>query len=189
MERDGSSIPPATNGRIFAGSVPPPGDRIAPGPGQESVWDYPRPPRVEPVPERIWVVVDGVAIADSTQALRVLETAGPPVYYVPPADVRMDLLAQTSHRSVCEFKGEASYSPRLLRVGRGRGLGRPRACDAAAGAVLRGLGYVADRRPIQGRTGQLRLVGPRIPREIDRRVTGRFRCIAIPRSYGGRKRG
>ena len=189
MERDGSSIPPATNGRIFAGSVPPPGDRIAPGPGQESVWDYPRPPRVEPVPERIWVVVDGVAIADSTQALRVLETAGPPVYYVPPADVRMDLLAQTSHRSVCEFKGEASYSPRLLRVGRGRGLGRPRACDAAAGAVLRGLGYVADRRPIQGRTGQLRLVGPPIPREIDRRGTGRLRCIAIPRSYGGRKRG
>jgi len=109
MERDGSSIPPATNGRIFAGSVPPPGDRIAPGPGQESVWDYPRPPRVEPVPERIRVVVDGFAIADSTQALRVLETAGPPVYYVPPADVRMDLLAQTSHRSVCEFKGEASY--------------------------------------------------------------------------------
>jgi len=58
----------------------PPIERIAPGPGQESVWDYPRPPRVEPVRERIRVVVDGVEIADSRSAMRVLETAGAPVY-------------------------------------------------------------------------------------------------------------
>lgn len=109
MEHDESSTPPPAEGRTFAGSVPPPGGRAVPDPGQESVWDYPRPPRVEPVAERIRVVVDGVVAADSTRALRVLETAGPPVYYLPPDDVRVDLLVRTPHRSLCEFKGEASY--------------------------------------------------------------------------------
>lgn len=89
--------------------------RVEPGPGQESVWDYPRPPRVEPVPERIRVVVDGVEIASSAQALRVLETAGPPVYYLPPQDVRMDLLTPTEHVTHCEWKGDASYF--TLRIG------------------------------------------------------------------------
>jgi uncharacterized protein (DUF427 family) len=84
-------------------------ERVTPGPGQESVWDYPRPPRMEPVPERIRVVVDGIEIADSTNAFRVLETAGAPVYYVPSEDVRMDLLRPTEHRTVCEWKGEATY--------------------------------------------------------------------------------
>jgi uncharacterized protein (DUF427 family) len=92
-----------------AGSSSPPLDRVVPRPGQESVWDYPRPPRVEPLTERIRVVVDGVTIADSTRALRVLETAGPPVYYVPPADARMDLLRPSPHRTFCEWKGDASY--------------------------------------------------------------------------------
>jgi len=95
--------------QVFAGTVPPPRDRVVPGPGQESVWDYPRPPRVEPVPERIRIVVDGITIADSTAALRVLETAGAPVYFVPPADIRLDLLRPTDHHSVCEWKGLASY--------------------------------------------------------------------------------
>ena len=53
---------------------------IPPGPGQESVWDYPRPPRVEAVPERLRVLVDGEVIADTTRGFRVLETAGAPVY-------------------------------------------------------------------------------------------------------------
>src|SRR5262249_52010441 len=83
--------------------------RIEPGPGQESGWEYPRPPRVESVPERIRVVVGGVDIANSTSALRVLETAGPPVYYLPPTDIRMEFLTPTDHRSHCEWKGEASY--------------------------------------------------------------------------------
>jgi uncharacterized protein (DUF427 family) len=95
--------------RVFAGTVSPPANRPVPGPGQESVWDYPRPPRVEPVPERIRVVVDGITLADTTRALRVLETAGAPVYYLPPADVRTDLLEPTAHRSVCEWKGDASH--------------------------------------------------------------------------------
>ena len=100
--------------RILAGTVPPPVDREIPGTGQESVWDYPRPPRVEPVPERIRVVVDGITIADTTDALRVLETAGAPVYYLPPADVRTDLLEPSSHASVCEYKGEAVYHSLVL---------------------------------------------------------------------------
>ncbi|MEO8626250.1 MAG: DUF427 domain-containing protein [Candidatus Limnocylindrales bacterium] len=92
-----------------------PSERVAPGPGQESVWDYPRPPRVEPVPERIRVVVDGLTIADSTRALRVLETAGPPVYYLPPDDVRLDLLERSAHATQCEWKGAAAYY--TLRLG------------------------------------------------------------------------
>jgi uncharacterized protein (DUF427 family) len=75
----------------------------------ESVWDYPRPPRLEPVSERIRVIVDGVAIADSSRAWRVLETSHPPVYYVPPDDVRMDLFTAGRGRSVCEWKGAATY--------------------------------------------------------------------------------
>lgn len=81
----------------------------------ESVWDYPRPPRVEPVPEPVRVVVDGTVVASSTRALRVLETSHPPTYYVPPEDVRMDLLRPGGGRSVCEWKGAATYHD--LRLG------------------------------------------------------------------------
>jgi len=87
----------------------PPIERISPGPGQESVWDYPRPPRVEPVRERIRIVVDGVEIADSRGAMRVLETAGAPVYYIPPRDIRMDLMRTTTYQTFCEWKGAATY--------------------------------------------------------------------------------
>lgn len=83
--------------------------RKKPGPGQESAWDYPRPPRVEDSTERVRVVVDGVTIADSTRAKRVLETSHPPVYYVPPDDVRLDCLQTSRHRTWCEWKGEASF--------------------------------------------------------------------------------
>ncbi len=84
-------------------------ERITPGPGQESVWDYPRPPRVEPVPERLRVIIDGEVIADTTKGFRVLETAGAPVYYFPAADVRVERLEPTPHTSFCEWKGSASY--------------------------------------------------------------------------------
>jgi len=83
--------------------------RIEPGPGQESVWDYPRPPRVEPVPEPLRVVVGGVTIADTTSGLRVLETAGAPVYYFPRDDVRMELFDASPRSTFCEWKGGASY--------------------------------------------------------------------------------
>jgi uncharacterized protein (DUF427 family) len=84
-------------------------ERIPPGPGQESVWDYPRPPRLEPVPERLRVVVGGEVLADTVAGVRVLETAGAPVYYFPRGDVRMDRLVASPHASFCEWKGEAGY--------------------------------------------------------------------------------
>ena len=86
-----------------------PKDRIEPQPGQESVWDYPRPPRLEPVKERLRVVFDGVTVADSERGYRVLETSHPPVYYIPRADIRPDLLEPAAGQSLCEFKGVASY--------------------------------------------------------------------------------
>ena len=86
-----------------------PVERVVPGPGQESVWDYPRPPRVEAVAERLRVVIDGTTVADTVNGLRVLETAGAPVYYFPPQDVRLDLLESTSRMTVCEWKGTAVY--------------------------------------------------------------------------------
>ncbi|MFN8377815.1 MAG: DUF427 domain-containing protein [Anaerolineae bacterium] len=84
--------------------------RIAPGPGQESVWDYPRPPRVESVSRRLRVVFNGIVIADTVQGMRVLETSHPPTYYLPQADIRMDLLSPVpNYRTYCEFKGSAVY--------------------------------------------------------------------------------
>lgn len=83
--------------------------RIEPAAGQESVWDYPRPPRLESTSKRIRVVFNGVTIADTTRARRVLETSHPPVYYLPPDDVRLDYFSPTSRTTTCEFKGVASY--------------------------------------------------------------------------------
>ena len=83
--------------------------RQEPGPGQESVWNYPRPPRVEACPQRIRVVANSVTIADTMTARRVLETSHPPVYYIPPQDMRADCLALSDRRSFCEWKGEAHY--------------------------------------------------------------------------------
>lgn len=84
-------------------------ERIIPGPGQESVWDYPRPPRLEESSRHIQVVLNGVVIADTRQAKRVLETSHPPVYYIPPADIRLEYLRQTRRSTFCEWKGQASY--------------------------------------------------------------------------------
>ncbi len=79
------------------------------GQGEESVWDYPRPPRLEPARLPVRVELGGVVLAESRRALRVCETASPPVYYVPADDVRMDLLEPSEHRSFCEWKGMARY--------------------------------------------------------------------------------
>jgi uncharacterized protein (DUF427 family) len=83
--------------------------RIEPGPGQESVWDYPRPPRIEEVSRHIQVVFSGVTIADTHHAKRVLETSHPPVYYIPPTDVRLEYLREEPGSSFCEWKGRARY--------------------------------------------------------------------------------
>lgn len=84
--------------------------KIKPKAGQESVWDYPRPPRLEKTDKHLIVEFDGKVIAETTRAYRVLETSHPPVYYLPPEDVQTDLLRQRSgQRSFCEFKGQAIY--------------------------------------------------------------------------------
>jgi uncharacterized protein (DUF427 family) len=92
--------------------------RDIPGPGQESVWDYPRPPRVEVVPERLRVVIDGEILAETTRGRRVVETAGAPVYYIPVADIRMDRLIRGPHGSFCEWKGTAGYHTYVGPTGR-----------------------------------------------------------------------
>ena len=84
-------------------------DRIIPGPGQESVWDYPRPPRLEYFDKQIQVIFNGVTIADTRKAKRVLETSHPPTYYIPPEDVKLEYLTSTPKTSFCEWKGPASY--------------------------------------------------------------------------------
>ena len=88
---------------------------VAPGPGQESVWDYPRPPRLQPVAKRIHIVFAGEVIADTTRAWRVLETSHPPTYYLHPDDVRSGFLETAAGQSWCEWKGRARY--RSVRVG------------------------------------------------------------------------
>jgi uncharacterized protein (DUF427 family) len=90
------------------------GVRIQPGPGQESVWDYPRPPRLERTGRRLRVVHRGRTIVDTTQGWRVLETSHPPVYYLPVADTDGSLLRPARGTSFCEFKGLATYYDLVL---------------------------------------------------------------------------
>jgi uncharacterized protein (DUF427 family) len=73
------------------------------------VWDYPRPPRLEPVRARIHVVFNNLTIAETTRGLRVLETSHPPTYYIPPDDIRPGALLSVRRRSLCEWKGQARY--------------------------------------------------------------------------------
>ena len=80
-----------------------------PGPGQESVWDYPRPPALDPSDEQVVVSGAGVQLAETRRSVRVLETAGPPTYYMPEDDINWSRLVRISHTSFCEWKGQASY--------------------------------------------------------------------------------
>ena len=75
----------------------------------ERVWDYPRPPRLEPVAERIRIVLGGETIADTAAAFRVLETTHPPSYYLPPDCFVPGALLPRPRRSFCEWKGHARY--------------------------------------------------------------------------------
>lgn len=88
---------------------------IAPGPGQESVWDYPRPPALEDSPKHLKIVFNGEIVAETRGAKRVLETSHPPVYYLPPEDVRSEFLIPASGTSFCEWKGQAQYY--TVRIG------------------------------------------------------------------------
>ena len=84
-------------------------ERVIPGPDQESVWDYPRPPLVEETTRHIRVVFNGVTVAETRRAKRVLETSHPPVYYIPPEDVQMAYFVEAQGASWCEWKGRALY--------------------------------------------------------------------------------
>jgi uncharacterized protein (DUF427 family) len=180
-------------------------ERIEPGPDQESAWDYPRPPRVEPTGRHVVVKVGGVAVADTTQAVRLLETAHPPVYYIPPQHVRLELMTLSPLHTECEYKGTASYydlsldgktvrnaawvydrsearlrepprADRLLSRPGGRGVRRRRARDAAARQLLRRLDHERRRRAVQRRARQLELVGDSLVR--------RFDPARVPTRYG-----
>jgi uncharacterized protein (DUF427 family) len=80
-----------------------------PASGQESVWDYPRPPRVEADSRLVVVRYGDVEIARSVRSQRVLETASPPTFYLPPQDVHVELLRRAAGASRCEWKGDARY--------------------------------------------------------------------------------
>lgn len=95
--------------RQMSYSIP---NRIAPGPGQESVWDYPRPPRVEETSKHIEIIFNGEVIADTRRAKRILETSHPPSYYIPPEDVRVKEFFKpgwSGKSFFCEWKGAANY--------------------------------------------------------------------------------
>ena len=79
------------------------------GPGQESVWDYPRPPRVEPSARLVEVVLGGTVVASTRAALRVLETSHPPTWYLPIASFAGGALRPAAGSSWCEWKGAARY--------------------------------------------------------------------------------
>jgi uncharacterized protein (DUF427 family) len=80
-----------------------------PGPGQESVWDYHRPPKLVADKRHVVVRLGETVIADSRATVRILETAGPPTFYIPPKDVRGELLRAFPGESICEWKGTAKY--------------------------------------------------------------------------------
>ncbi len=80
-----------------------------PRPGQESVWTFPRPAVAQPSSAHIVIEHHGVTVADTRRSVRVIETSHPPSYYIPPADIRSDVLRRASGRSLCEWKGEAVY--------------------------------------------------------------------------------
>jgi uncharacterized protein (DUF427 family) len=83
--------------------------RIDPGPGQTSVWDYPRPPAISPDERRVVVTFAGETIADTRRAIRILETSHPPTWYLPLDDVRRAFLRPGMGGSFCEWKGRAAY--------------------------------------------------------------------------------
>lgn len=92
-------------------------------PGQESVWDFPRPAIAEPSGAHILIEHGSAIVADTRASVRTLETSHPPTYYIPPADIAAGILRRTDGSSFCEWKGAAVYwdvvigDIVLLRVG------------------------------------------------------------------------
>ncbi len=82
---------------------------IKPAKGQKSVWDYPRPPKLEPFNKTIEIIFNGELIVQTNKAYRVLETSHPPVYYLPPEDITQKYLVPSDSSTYCEWKGRGSY--------------------------------------------------------------------------------
>lgn len=127
-----------------------------PGPGQESVWDYPRPPLLEPFAGTITVEFGGETIAVTEHAWRVLETSHPPTYYLPPDAFAPRVLHRTEGQSWCEWKGQASYFDIVVGVARAPRaawtyLHPTRGFEAIAGAVAVMAGSV-ERCTVDGET-------------------------------------
>lgn len=89
-------------------------ERIDPKPGQESVWDYPRPPRLEPNTRSLRVDFGGRTIAATSAGFRVLETSHPPIFYIPRVDCDASVLRLGAATTFCEFKGTANYFDLVL---------------------------------------------------------------------------
>lgn len=79
------------------------------GPGQESVWAYPRPAIAQSTDARITIEHRGQIVADTSAAIRTLETSHPPSYYIPRAAIAPDMLRRVEGSSFCEWKGAAAY--------------------------------------------------------------------------------
>ncbi len=82
---------------------------IPPQPGQESVWDYPRPARLEDTNKHLKVIFNGIVLAETRRGKRVLETSHPPTYYFPPEDIKLEYLTETPRKTFCEWKGGCIY--------------------------------------------------------------------------------
>jgi uncharacterized protein (DUF427 family) len=160
------------------------------GPGQESVWGYPRPPVAQSTSRHIVIVHKGATLVDTRAAWRTLETSHPPTYYIPQADIAMAHHVPNAGRSICEWKGEAQYwdviigGARLVAAGWSypspspgfRGAARPcrflrrairprrnrrRTGDTTARGVLWRVDHLGRSRTVQGHPGQPLLVKPR----------------------------
>jgi uncharacterized protein (DUF427 family) len=88
---------------------------IPPQPGQESVWDYPRPAILQDTNKHLKVICNGIVLAETHRGKRVLETSHPPTYYFPPEDIKIEHLIETSRKGLCEWKGRYQYYD--IRIG------------------------------------------------------------------------
>ncbi len=127
-----------------------------PGPGQESVWDYPRPPRIEPFDGRITIELGGETVASTNTGWRILETSHPPTYYLPQTAFKEGVLREAPGASWCEWKGQARYfdlvSPTEVAVKAAWNYPNPtRGFEAISDAVAVMAGQV-DRCTVNGET-------------------------------------
>ncbi len=108
------------------------------GPGQESVWDYPRPPSARISDRHVVVELGGRVIAETRRAIRVCETSHPPVFYVPREDIASGVLERGGGSSWCEWKGAATYWDAVVDGRRTPGVGWSYEQPTAGYALLQG---------------------------------------------------